>query len=83
MKIWLHDKFFAVNLSSSSSGEVKSASAAVAPKRDSVMCVHFYSQMIELIDYKRFPRNFTGMLGRNAERYGDVVLPGLSYLRSD
>jgi hypothetical protein len=77
MKIRLHDKFFTVKLSSSSSGEVKSASAAFAPKRDSVMCVHFYSQMIKLIDYKRFFRSFTRMLGRNAESYADVVLPKL------
>jgi hypothetical protein len=30
------------------------------------------------IDYKRFFRSFTGMLGRNAECYADVVLPKLS-----
>jgi hypothetical protein len=33
---------------------------------------------MKIIDYKRFFRNFTGMLGRNAECYADVVLPKLS-----
>jgi chloramphenicol 3-O phosphotransferase len=78
MKIRLRDKFFTVNLSSSSSAEMKSASAAVAPKRDSVMYVDLFRPMMKLIDYKRFFRNFTGMLGRNAECYADVVLPKLS-----
>jgi hypothetical protein len=73
----LHDEFFAVNLSSSSSAEVKRASAAIAPKRDSVMHVYLYSLMMKRIDYKRFFRNFTGMLGRNAECNADVVLPKL------
>jgi hypothetical protein len=77
MKIRLRDKFFTVNLSSSSSAEMKSASAAVAPKRDSVMYVDLFRPMMKLIDYKRFFRNFTGMLGRNAECYADVVLPKL------
>jgi hypothetical protein len=77
MKIRLRDKFFAVNLSSSPSDEVKSASAAVAPKRDSVMYVDLFRPMMKLIDYKRFFRNFTGMLGRNAECYADVVRPKL------
>jgi hypothetical protein len=75
----LRDKFFAVNLSSSSSAEVKSASSAIAPERDSVMHVHLHSQMMKIIDYKQFFRSFTGVLGRNAECYADVVLPKLSY----
>jgi hypothetical protein len=43
MKIRLRDKFFAVNLSPGSSAKVKSASAAIAPKRDSVMYVHLHN----------------------------------------
>jgi hypothetical protein len=78
MKIRLRGRFFAVNLNPNSSGEVKSASAAVAPKRDSVMYVGLCRLMMKPIDYKRFFRNFTGMLGRNAECYPDVVLPKLS-----
>jgi hypothetical protein len=78
MKIRLRDKFFTVNLRSSSFADVKSASSAIASKRDSVMYVHLHSQMMKLIDYKQFFRNFTGMLGRNAECYADVVLPKLS-----
>ena len=35
--------------------------------------------MKKLIDYERFIRNFTGMLGRNAECYADVVFPKFSY----
>jgi hypothetical protein len=34
--------------------------------------------MMKLIDYKSFFRNFTGMLGRNAECYVYVMLPKLS-----
>jgi hypothetical protein len=33
---------------------------------------------MKLVDYKRFVGNFTGMFGRNAECYADVVLPKLS-----
>ena len=80
MKIRLRDKFFTVNLSSNSSAEVKGVSAAIAPKRNSVMWAYLYSEMMKLIDYKRFFRNFTGMLGRNAECYADVVVPKLSRL---
>jgi hypothetical protein len=59
MKIRLRGRFFAVNLNLNSSGEVKSASAAVAPKRDSVMYVDLFRPMMKLIDYKRIFRNFT------------------------
>jgi hypothetical protein len=31
--------------------------------------------MMKIIDCKRIFRNFTEMLGCNAERYADVVLP--------
>jgi hypothetical protein len=34
--------------------------------------------MMKAMDYKRLFRNFTRMLGSNAERYADVVRPELS-----
>jgi hypothetical protein len=37
--------------------------------------------MIKLIDYKRFFRSFTGMLGRGAECCADAVLPKLRRLK--
>jgi hypothetical protein len=42
------------------------------------MYVYLYSLMMKLIDYKQYFRNFTGMLGRNAECYADVMFPKLS-----
>jgi hypothetical protein len=71
IKIRLRDKFFTVNLSFSSSAEVKSASAAIAPKRGSVVYLYLYSLMMELFGYKRVFSNFTGMLGRSAAYYAD------------
>ena len=41
--------------------------------------IYFSKLIMKLIDYKRFIRNFTGMLGRNAECYADVVLPKLRH----
>jgi hypothetical protein len=82
MKIPLRDKFFAVNLRSSSSTNMRSALGAIAPKRDFVMCGCSHSYLIKLIDHKRIFRNFTRMLGRNAECYLDVALSKLSYRHS-
>jgi hypothetical protein len=78
MKIRLRTKFFAVNLSLSSFINAKAVFDAIAPKRDSVICVYLYSKIMKPIDYKNFFRNFTAMLGRNAECYADVALPKLS-----
>ncbi len=45
-----------------------------------LLCMYIYAVLLmKLIDYKRFFRNFTGMLGRNSECYADVVLPKLSW----
>ena len=44
-----------------------------------LLCMYIYAVLLmKLIDYKRAFRNFTGMLGRNAECYADVALPKLS-----
>jgi hypothetical protein len=75
--IRLRGRFFAVNVSSSSSADVRSALDAVVPKRDSVMYTWLYKLMMKLMHYKSFFRNLTGMLGRNAECYADAVLPTL------
>jgi hypothetical protein len=77
-KIRLRGRFFAVNLNLNSSGDVRSALDAVAPRRDSVTYTYLYKLMMKLIDYKSSFRNFTGVLGRNAECYADAVLPQLS-----
>jgi hypothetical protein len=77
-KIRLRRRFFAVNLNLNSSGDVRSALDAVAPRRDSVMYTWLYKLMMKLMDYKSFFRNLTGMLGHNAEGYAHVVLIKLS-----
>lgn len=53
-EIRLRGKFFAGNLKLSSSADMRNASCAVAPERDSVICGCSYSYMIKLIGYKNF-----------------------------
>ncbi len=52
-----------------------------AANRDFVICV--YDEVIKFIDYKRFIRNFTGMLGRNAEYYSEWCSLNLVRRRKD
>ncbi len=49
-----------------------------AGKRESITGVHKYGFIMKLIDCKHFFGFFTGMLGRNAECYADMVLSNLS-----
>ena len=75
----MRDRFFAGNLAASSFAEAGSTLSDAAPKRDSVICRCLYGYVMKLIDYNRRFRNFTGMLGRNAECYADALLPKSSY----
>jgi hypothetical protein len=47
MKVRLRRKFFADSLNTSSPADAKSTLAAVAPKRDSVICVYSYGYMMK------------------------------------
>jgi hypothetical protein len=77
-QIQLRDRFFAGNLNLGLLTGVISALGAIALRRDFVICRYSYTYMIKLVDDMRFFRNFTGILGRNAERYAGVVLLKLS-----